>query len=137
MYLQFQKSSLSDRRIINDLELSTCICISTNNTDTFYSNQNMSILVQSSSNCLSLASTSLVPRGVTTTSISSDLTSVLSKLTNTSKWKVPTSNLPTLALHAWELSRNQLEIKSFCKMLPWILKKTGSRQSLLYICYGN
>ena len=45
------QSSLSDRRIINELELSTCICISTNNSDTFYSSQDTSILVQNSSNC--------------------------------------------------------------------------------------
>ena len=31
------------------------------------------------------------------------------------KGKFQHQNLPTLALHAWELSSNQLEIKSFCK----------------------
>ena len=90
----------------------SCICSSTNNSNTICSNQNMSISVQNSSNCFSLASMSLVFRGVTTTSISSD-----SKLINTSKRKVPTSKSPNSGLHVWELSSNQLEIISFCKTL--------------------
>ena len=88
------QSSLSDRCIINELELSTCICISTNNSDTFYSSQDTSISVQNSSYCCSLASTSLVLRGVTTTSISPNSSSALPKVTNTSKRKVQTSKSP-------------------------------------------
>ena len=100
-----RQSSLGNRCIINELEQSTCICISTNNSDTIYSNQNTSVLVQNSSNFSSLASMSLVLRGVTTTSISSDSTSMLSKLTNTSKRiKFQLQNLPTLILLTWQLS---------------------------------
>ena len=61
------------------------ICISTNNSDTFCSSQDMSISVQNSSYCTSLASTSMVHRGVTMTSISPDLSSVFFKIANTSK----------------------------------------------------
>ena len=89
-----RQSSLGNRCIINELELSTCICISTNNSDTIYSNQNTSISVQISSNCSSSASTTLLLRGVTTTNISPNLTSVLSKITNTSKRKIQTSKSP-------------------------------------------
>ena len=39
------------------------------------------------------------------------------KLLTQSKGKFQYPNLPLLALHAWELSSNQLEIKSFCKRL--------------------
>ena len=54
------QSSLGDRRIINQLELSTFICISTNISDTIYSSQDTSISMQNSSYCSSFASTSLV-----------------------------------------------------------------------------
>ena len=101
------QSSLCHRGIINELEQSTCLCIFTYTSDTKYSNQNLSISLQSSSDCTSLASTSWFLRGVTATSLSQDLTSILSKLTNTSKRKVSTQNLPTLALQAWVLSSNQ------------------------------
>ena len=60
-------------------KLSTCICISTNNSNTVCSSQDTSISVQNSFYCSSLASVSLVLRGVTTTNISSDLSSVPSK----------------------------------------------------------
>ena len=40
------QSSLGDGRIINELDISTCICISSNNSDTFNSSHNTSISVQ-------------------------------------------------------------------------------------------
>ena len=43
---------------------STCLCISTNSSETVCSHQNLSISVQNSSNCSFLASTSLVLRGL-------------------------------------------------------------------------
>ena len=62
------------------------------NSDTIYSSQDKSISVYNSSYCSSLASTYLVLRGIT--SISSDLSSVPSKVTNTSKRNIPTSKSP-------------------------------------------
>ena len=59
-FSSFGQSSLWDRCLIHELEQSTCLCISTNNSDIICSNQNPSILVKNSSNCSSLASTSLV-----------------------------------------------------------------------------
>ena len=85
------QSSLGDRHMINGLELSTCICISIN---TINSSQNTSISVQNSSYFFSLASSSLVLRGVATTNISPESTALLSKITNTSKRKILTSKSP-------------------------------------------
>ena len=113
----FGQLSLDDRCIINELELSTCICISTNNSDTFYSSQDMSISVQNSSNGSSLASMSLVLRGVTTIVSAPICLPCFPKLLTQAKGKFQHQNLPSLALHAWELSSSQLEIKSFHKML--------------------
>ena len=64
-----------------------------------------------------LAATFLVLKGVTATSISPNSTSILSKLTNTSNGMFQHQNLLTPAFYTWELSRNQLEIKIFCKTL--------------------
>ena len=63
------QSFFSDRRIVNELELSSCICISTNNSYTLCTSQDTSVSVQNSSYCSSLAPTSVVLRGVTTISI--------------------------------------------------------------------
>ena len=89
----------------------------TNNSDTLCTSQDKSVSVQNSSYCSSLAPTSVVLRGVTTISISSNLSLALSKTTDTIKRKFQHPNLPLLALHVWDLPSNQLEIKSFCKML--------------------
>ena len=64
-----RQSSLCDRCINNDLEQATCLCISTNSSDTIYSRQNPSISVQNGCNCSFLATASLVLRIVTTASI--------------------------------------------------------------------
>ena len=109
------QSCLSDRRIINELKFFSCICISTNNSDTLCICQDTSILVQNSSYCCSLAPVSMVFRGVTTISISSNLSFTLSKTTDTIKRKVQQPNLPLLYLHSWELSSNQSDIKIFSK----------------------
>ena len=109
-----RQSSFGNRHIIYELEFSACICISTNNSDTFYSSHYTLILVQNSSYCTSLASTSLVLRGVTTTSISPDLSSLLSKITNTSIRKIPTSKSPVSGTSRLGVIK-QSEIKSFRK----------------------
>ena len=111
------QSSLSDRCIINELEFSSYICISTNNSDTLYSSQDTSILVQNSSYCSSLASTSLVFRGVTTIVSTPICLLLFPKLLTQAKGKFQHLDLPVLALHTWELSSNQLEIKTFHKTL--------------------
>ena len=46
-----RQSGLSDRHIIYELESSSCLCISSNNSDTFCSSQDMSVSVQNSSYC--------------------------------------------------------------------------------------
>ena len=111
-----RQSSHCNRCIINELEQFTCLCISTNNSDTIYSKQNPSISVQNSSNCSSLASMSLVLRGVTATSLNPDSTSLFSKLTNTSKRKVSTSKPPNSCTSGLRVIK-QSEIKYFRKTL--------------------
>ena len=111
------QSSLGDRHIINELELSTCICISTNNSDTFYSSQYMSV------SCRIVLIASLLPQRPWFSEVLQLLVSALiwlpcfPNLLTQAKRKFQHQNLPTLAFYAWELSRNQLEIKSFCKAL--------------------
>ena len=75
------QSCLSNRRIINELESFSCICISS----IFCSSQDTSISVQNSSYCTSLVPTPVVLRGITTVSTSSNSPSALSKITDTSK----------------------------------------------------
>ena len=90
----FGQSRLSDRRIVNGLEWSSCTCISTNNYDTLSTRQDSTISVQNSSYCSSLDSKSVVFRGVSTISISSNSSSALSKTIDTSKRKVSTPKSP-------------------------------------------
>ena len=71
-----------------------CLCISSSSSDTNYSHQYMSIMVQNSSDYSYVASTSVVLWGVTIISISSNSTSTLSRSTDTSKWKFSTSKPP-------------------------------------------
>ena len=85
-----RQSCLSDRCIVNELELSSCICSSTNNSDTLCTSQDTSISVQNSSYFSSLAPKSVVLRGDTTISISSNSSSTLSKTTDIIKRKVST-----------------------------------------------
>ena len=75
------QSGLSGRRIINELESSSCI--SSNNSGALCSSRDMSVSVQNSSYCSPLAPTSVVLRGITTGSISSNSSSALSKTSDT------------------------------------------------------
>ena len=111
------QSSFSDIRIVNELVLSICICISTNNSDTVCSSQDTSILVQNSSYCSSLASTFLVLRGVTTTSFSSDLSSMPSKITKTSKRKSATSKSPISGTSRLGVIKQSIRDKKFLQKL--------------------
>ena len=89
-----EQSCLSDRCIVNGLESSSCICIPTDNSDTICTCQDSTISVQNSSYCSFLTPTFMVFKGVTTISISSNLSSALSKTADTSKRKVSTSKSP-------------------------------------------
>ena len=105
-------------------------CISTNNSDC---NQNTSISVQNSSDCSSLASSSLVLRGVTTTCISSNSTSVLSKLTNTSKRKNPTSKSPNSGISHWGVFKQSIRDKKFSQNITDFVSKSR-RASTQKVC---
>ena len=50
-----RQSCLNDGCIVNGLELSSCICIPTDNSDTIYTSQDSTISVQKSSYCSYLA----------------------------------------------------------------------------------
>ena len=86
------QSSFCNRCILHELGQSSCLCISSNNTDSSCPKHDTSISVQNSSYSPSLATTSMVLRGTTTACISSSSSSFLSKSINTSKRKVSTSN---------------------------------------------
>ena len=73
------QSSFRNRRIFHELELSSCLRLSPNNTDSFCPELDTPISVQNSSDSPSLATTSLVLRGPTTTCLSSSLSSSCSK----------------------------------------------------------
>ena len=127
------QSCLSDRGIINELEFSSCICISTNNSDTLYSSQDTPISVQNSSYCSSLASTSLV---LLQLQVSAPIyLPLFPNLLTQSKGKFQHPNLPLLALHAWELSNNQLEIKKFSQNIADFVSK--SRQTSTQKVYDS
>ena len=76
---------LDNQALAIDAEPSLCLCISSNNIDSFCPGQDTSVSVQNSSYSLSLAPTTVVLRGMTTTSFSSSLSSALSKTTDISK----------------------------------------------------
>ena len=107
------QSCLSDRRIIYELESSSCICISTNNSDTLCTSQDLSISVQNSSYCPSLASRSVVLIGVTIISISSNSSSTLSRTTDTSKRKVSTSKSPITCTSRLGVIKQSIRDKKF------------------------
>ena len=73
------QSSFRDRRIFHELELSSCLRLSSNNVGSFCSEQDTPISVQNSSDSSCLATTSLVLRGPTTTCLSSSSSSSCSK----------------------------------------------------------
>ena len=89
------QSSFRNRRIFHELEQSSCLCFSSNNADFFCPEQDLPISVLNSSDRPSLAATSMVLRGSTTTCLSSSSSSSLSKSINTNKRKVSTSKPPS------------------------------------------
>ena len=108
-----KQSWLNDWLIVNELEVSSCMCIPTDNSDAICTSQDLTL--QNSSYCSSLAQISVVFRGVTTISIRSNSSSALSKTANTSKGKVSASKSPIASasrLGVTNVSNNQLEIKA-------------------------
>ena len=82
---------LDSRSSFSELESTSCICISSYNSDTFCSSQDMSISVQNSSHCSLLASIAVVLGGPTTINVSSSTSSIISKTSDTIKRKISTS----------------------------------------------
>ena len=89
------QSSFRDRRIFYELGLSSCLRLFPNNADSFCPEQDTPISVQNSSDRPSLATTSKVLRGPTTTCLSSSSSSSCSKSINSSKGKVSASKHPS------------------------------------------
>ena len=108
------QSSLHDRHILHELEQSSCLCISSNNTDSSCPEQDTSISVQNSSYSPSLVATSMVLQQLISAPVRLPL---CPKLLTQAKGKFQHQNLQALNLHAWELSSNQLEIENFRKTL--------------------
>ena len=84
----------SSRRSFNELKFTSCICISSYNSDTFYSSQDTSVSVQNSSHCSLLAPTAVVLRDATTSSVSSNSSFTISKNSDTVKRKISTPKSP-------------------------------------------
>ena len=98
--------------------------------------------MQKSSNSSSLASTSLLLRSVTTTSISPDLTSVLSKITNTNKRKIPTSNSPNSGTSHLGIIKQSIRDKKFSQNVAEFVSKSrrASTQKVYnakWVVYSN
>ena len=117
----YGQSCLSDGHIVNGLELSSCICIPTNNSDTLCTSQDSTISVQNSSYCSSLALTSVVFRGVTTISISSNSSSALS---NTSKGKVSASKSPITRSSRLGVIKQSIRVKKFSQSVANLVSKS-------------
>ena len=75
---------------------------------------------------------SLVLKGVTTTSISPDSTSVLSKITNTSKRKIPTLKSPISGTSHLGVIKQSIRDKIFCKTLQ--ILSQNQEEHLLRFC---
>ena len=103
------------------------ICISTNNSDTICTRHDSTVSVQNSSYCSSLAPTSVVLKGVTTISISSNSSFVLSKTTDTSKKKVSTSKSPLTRLSRLGVIKQSIRDKKFLQNVADFVSK--SRQT--------
>ena len=87
---------ISNRCSFREMEFTSCICLSSYNSDTctFYSSQDMPISVQNSSHCSFLAPTAMVLRVTTTSSVSPNSSSTLSKTSDIVKRKISTPKPP-------------------------------------------
>ena len=127
------QSCLSNRHIINELEFSSCICMSTNNSNTLCTSQDTSVSVQNSSFCSSLASMSMVLRGVTTISISSNSSSALSKTTDTIKRKVSTPKSPITRSSYLGVIKQSIGDKKFSQSVAdFVSKSRGTSTQKIY-----
>ena len=116
------QSCLSDRRIINELKSSSCLCISSNNSDTFCSSQDTAISVQNSPHCPSLAPMPVDLRGITAVSIRSNSSSALPKTTDTSKRKVSISKSPITQPSRLGVIKQSIRDKKFLQNVADVLK---------------
>ena len=124
----FGQSSLCDRRILHELEQSSCLCISSNKADFSCLEQDTSVSVQNSSYSPSLAATSIVLRGTTTACLSSSLSCTLSKIINTSKRKVSTSKPPSSQPSHLGVIKQSVRGRKFCKMLQILFPNQDEHQ---------
>ena len=107
---------VSSRPSFNELEFTSCICLSSYISDIFYSSQDTSISVQNSSHCSFLASMAMVLRVTTTSSVSPYSSSTISKTSDTVKRKIPIPKPPITQPSCLGVIK-QSEIKSFRKTL--------------------
>ena len=126
------QSSLCDKLIFLELEQSSCLCISSNNTDSFCPEQDTPISVQNSSYSPSLAATNMVLRGSTCTCLSSSSSFTLSKSINTSKRKVSTSKSPSTQLSRLGVIKQSVRDRKFSQNVADFVSKSrpGSYQAI-------
>ena len=107
------QSSFCNRRIFHELELSSCLRLSPNNTDYICPEQDTPISVQNSSDSPSLATTSLVLRGPTTTCLSYSSSSSCSKLIKSRK--APASEPPSSQPSRLGVIKQSIRDRKFAK----------------------
>ena len=111
------QTCLSDRRFFCVLEPTSCLCISSNNIDSFV------LAKKCQSQCRIVLIAPLWPQRPGFSEVLQLLVSapvrlpLFPKLLTQAKGKFQHPNLLLLNLHAWELSNNQSLIKIFCKTL--------------------
>ena len=119
------QSSFCNRCILHELGQSSCLCISSNNTDSSRPEQDTSVSVQNIA--------PLWPQQAWFSEVLQLLVSapvhlpLCPNLLTQAKGKFQHQNLPALNLHAWELSSNQSEIKKFSQNVADFVSK--SRQT--------
>ena len=86
---------VSNRCSLHELVLSSCVCISSYNSDSFCSRKDSSISVQNCSNSSILAPTTVVLRTPKASSVSPDSSATISKTADSVKRKISASNPPS------------------------------------------
>ena len=116
------QSGLRNRCFFHELESYSCLILSPNNTDSFCPEQDSPISVQNSSDSPSLATTSLVLRGPTTTCLSSSSSSSCSKLIKSGK--TPTSEPPSSQSWCMGVIKQSIRDKNFSKNVANFVSKS-------------
>ena len=118
---------INSRRSFSELEFTSRICFSSCNSDTRYSSQDMPISVQNSSHYTFPAPTATVCRVTTTSSVSPNLSSTISKTSESQKenFYTKTSHCSTFTLGSYQSIRD----KKFSKDVANFVSKSRRKST--------